>query len=251
MSKARLRMSLAAIVVATGAQGADASCGAPRKMAAEAAFECGLSMHLAEGEGRDGAIAAEWFRQAAEQDYPPAQNNLGQMYLAGDGVQASDAEGFRWLERAAETRYPKAMYSLGFLYEFGRGGAQDHAKAAQWYTRAAEAGHAQAHNNLANLFLYGIGVPKDAELARDLYERAAAQANAQAAFNLGWIEDQGIGAPRNRKNAYGWFFVARSLGDPSLKLHALEALYRLEREMSDDELEAAETWLRAWRPARP
>lgn len=224
------------------------TCDLQHPLAPPAAFSCGLSIYLATGPHVDRSAAAAWFRRAAEAGDARAQNNLGHMYLDGDGVPQSDTYGFHWLERAAEAGYVKAMYSVGFLYEFGRGVPQDHVKAADWYARAAEEGHAQAQNNLGNLRMYGIGVAKDLDGARRLFEAAANQGNPAAAYNLGWLHDQGLGVPYDRIAAYQWFFVARSLGDPSLKLHALEALHRLEPMMSPDEKQAAEAWLRSWRP---
>src|SRR6202040_3896572 len=49
--------------------------------------------------------AARWYRKAADQGDPDAQNNLGTFYLLGHGVARSDAEAVRWFQRAAASAY--------------------------------------------------------------------------------------------------------------------------------------------------
>jgi TPR repeat protein len=50
----------------------------------------------------DDGLAVTWYRQAAIQGDPFAQNNLGDMYASGRGVPESKAEAIKWFRRAAE-----------------------------------------------------------------------------------------------------------------------------------------------------
>ena len=47
------------------------------------------------------AEAAKWYRQAADQVYAIAQNNLGAMYAKGEGVPQSYVEAYAWFSIAA------------------------------------------------------------------------------------------------------------------------------------------------------
>jgi len=56
--------------------------------------------------------AVNWIRKAAEQGYAPAQKDLGQAYISGDGV-AQDAQlGMKWLRTAADSGYAGAHFAL-------------------------------------------------------------------------------------------------------------------------------------------
>jgi Sel1 repeat len=70
--------------------------------------------------------AARLYRQAAVQDYPPAMNNLGYLYLNGRGVDRNPRVGWRWYERAARMGYAPSrsrLEHLGLLARQGRGAA--------------------------------------------------------------------------------------------------------------------------------
>lgn len=76
-------------------------------------------------------------RERAETGSAVAQYELGQRYLAGDGIAADASTGFNWLQRAAEQGHSPAQFSLGQSYELGLGVARDDELAASWYRRAA------------------------------------------------------------------------------------------------------------------
>jgi TPR repeat protein len=47
--------------------------------------------------------AAKWYRKAAEQNYAPAQFNLGRCYAKGEGVKQDYVEACAWYDLAAKT----------------------------------------------------------------------------------------------------------------------------------------------------
>jgi serine/threonine protein kinase len=68
--------------------------------------------------------AARLYRTAAVQDYPPAMNSLGYLYLNGRGVDRNPRVGWRWYERAARMGYAPSrlrLEHLGLLARHGRG----------------------------------------------------------------------------------------------------------------------------------
>ncbi|MFA9485778.1 MULTISPECIES: tetratricopeptide repeat protein [unclassified Moraxella] len=78
-----------------------------------------LAKRLQKGEGtpKDASRAAYWYTRAAEQNIPPAQLNLGLMYLRGEGVGADMDEARKWLEKAAHLGDNRASYALAILDE--------------------------------------------------------------------------------------------------------------------------------------
>jgi TPR repeat protein len=74
------------------------------------------------------------------------------MYATNRGVRRDDREAFRLYRQAAEQNHPDAEFNVGYWNEMGMGGLpRDYAAAAEWYGRAAEHGSTQAQDALARL----------------------------------------------------------------------------------------------------
>ena len=63
----------------------------------------------------DDAEAVKWFRLAADQGFAMAQNNLGQMYLDGQGVPQDLTEAYVWYSVAAAGGYADAVKARDIL----------------------------------------------------------------------------------------------------------------------------------------
>jgi hypothetical protein len=83
--------------------------------------------------------AAKWFRKAAEQNYAPAQSNLGCCYDNGRGVTKDAVEAVKWYRKAAEQGHPEAQLNLGCCYANGQGVGKDIVEAYAWFGMAAKA----------------------------------------------------------------------------------------------------------------
>ena len=92
------------------------------------------------GLAQDYAMAMETYRIAADQDYAPAQAQLGYMYQNALGTDADYAAAMEWNSRAAEQGDPQGQAQIGYLYQFGLGVTQNLDEAGRWYTRAKEGG---------------------------------------------------------------------------------------------------------------
>jgi TPR repeat protein len=75
--------------------------------------------------------ALKWYRRAAEQDQPQAQNNLGYMYENGEGLPRDYQEAFKWYRKAADKGDPEAQNNVELMYKNGFGVPRD-------YTRSGE-----------------------------------------------------------------------------------------------------------------
>ena len=88
--------------------------------------------------------AAKWYRKAAEQGYAPAQNELGDLYYDGQGVDKSYAEAVKCFRLAANQGHAGGQSNLGRMYYNGEGVAKSDAEAVKWIRKAAEQGYAPA-----------------------------------------------------------------------------------------------------------
>lgn len=98
---------------------------------------------------------------AAEKGDAEAQNNLGWMYLTGQGVRKDYQQASHWIIMAAEQGLAKAQFSRGFIYANGRGVPVDNEQAVYWYRKAAEQGDPYGQHYLGIMYGFGKGVPKD------------------------------------------------------------------------------------------
>ena len=89
-------------------------------------------------DGADLQQALEWYRKAAEQNYPPAITSLGVMYERGDGVPKDATQATMFYKRAAELGYARAQAYYGQNLDLGTGVAKDSKAARMWIERAAK-----------------------------------------------------------------------------------------------------------------
>jgi gag-polyprotein putative aspartyl protease/Sel1 repeat len=86
---------------------------------------------------KDYAGAMRWYRLAADQGDAEAQNEIGRMYLKGQGVPQAYAQAMRRYRKAANQGLAKAKDNIGYLYARGLGVPQDCAVATKWTGRVA------------------------------------------------------------------------------------------------------------------
>lgn len=152
---------------------------------AEAQFKMGLSFVSDDGGRRDYALAALWFRKAAEQGNPKAQYFLGLLYEGGKGIAQDDYAAVEWFRAAAEQGHSSAQCSLGLCYFRGNGIGEDQEIAAQWFQKGAENGDPEAQCKLALCYAGGLGVAEDENSAEVWFRKAAEQGDSEAQYRLG------------------------------------------------------------------
>lgn len=79
---------------------------------------------------------------------------------------------FYWTQKLANQGYPVAQFNLGNMYYKGKGVRQDYAKAVEWYTKSANQGDAQAQYNLGVLYTKGQGVRQNYRIAKEWVGKA-------------------------------------------------------------------------------
>ena len=209
--------------------------------------------HVGRGVAQDNMEALKWYRKAAEQNYAPAQSNLGYCYEYGRGVAKDDAEALKWYRKAADQNYAIAQFWLGGNYYFGFGVEQDYAEAVKWYRKAVEQNHDPAatfliecYCNLGHCYADGLGVPQDYVEAVKWYHKAAEQNVAQAQHNLGMFYASGRGVPQDYVEAYKWYNLAAAQGNA----FAMTNRDRIAQSMTPDQIAEAQELSREFKPSK-
>lgn len=118
---------------------------------------------------------AEWRGPAAKGD-ADAQFNMGQAYKLGRGVPVDLTMAEEWYRKAALQGHPQAEESYGLaLFENNK-----RAQAAEWLQKAASRGESRSQYVLGTMYFNGDGVQRDWIRGYALTVRAAAQGMSQA-----------------------------------------------------------------------
>jgi TPR repeat protein len=147
----------------------------------EAQFLAGLGYWLFDAAKEPEALghAMRLFESAAQQGFTPAETQLGQALLRGEGVRADPERGLRLLERAAASNDTFAMHNLALAYDDCRGVDCDRKLAYEWDRKAADLGLVLAQTDTGMRLWAGRGVIQDLLKGCEWFTRAAAQGDAE------------------------------------------------------------------------
>lgn len=154
------------------------------------------------------------------------------------------------LRKKAENGDAEAQLSLGVSYDKGEGVPQNYAEAAKWYRKAAEQGHVIAQYNLGDMYYEGAGVPRNYAEAAKWFRRAADQGDPYAQYDLGSMYEEGKGVSRSYEKAYIWFTLAADFSMGELQEDLEDAIYRVMKKLSRNQLMDADRIIRDWRPKK-
>lgn len=127
---------------------------------------------------------AKAMQTLADNDYTPAQYNMGVMYLTGNGVSKNQSQGVKYLRKAADRGHTKAASTIGAMYLQGQGVTRNAGQARRYLTKAAQKGDAQSMLYLSLMYNRGDGVKQDKTQAYQwLLSLPSAQNSAQLKNN--------------------------------------------------------------------
>lgn len=149
--------------------------------------------------------AAYWYRKAADQGDPGAQNQLGYLYLTGLGVQADEVQAFKWFARAAGSGFEPAKLNVAVMYMHGQGVARDPALAFQMLQDLAAKRNPIAEDYLGIAYYTGTGVKIDHSLGEKWFDRAARQHDPEGEFDMGVLDSFAPGHPQDFVRAAAYF----------------------------------------------
>ncbi len=112
---------------------------------------------------RDFALAAHYFRAAADRGHPASCSALGLLYRTGaSGFPQDLSNAFSYFKMAADAGDSDGCVALGSMWEKGHGVVlvsmttgvlqQDLAEAVRLYKTAADLGHADGQSNLGRMY---------------------------------------------------------------------------------------------------
>jgi TPR repeat protein len=171
--------------------------------------------------------ATEWFRKAADQGDPVAQNSLGVLYHSGSGVPKDFEQAFSWYMKAATQKYGPGVFNVAISYYNGEGVPEDSVTAYAWMLLAQELGEKEGQDaaqrtaeelagraadgelKLATMLDEGKDVPKDEVAAAKWYRLAADHASAEAQVKYGLMLADGRGGlPKDPEQAFHFMLRA-------------------------------------------
>lgn len=148
----------------------------------------------------------------AEQGDAEAQYLLGVLYRHG-GSDEQRVQAVTWYRKAAEQGLPKAQDELAFIYFHGCGVPEDFAEAVKWELKAADKGDVFIQYFIAEKYFRGAGVPMNHAEAAAWYRKAAEKDLDWAQCRLGLMYYNGQGLPQNYIEAYFWANIAAAKGN--------------------------------------
>jgi len=159
--------------------------------------------------------ALQSYRVAHSRGSAVAANNLGAMYIVGQGVPADEDRATQYIRKAANRGLTHAMMSLATRARTGRGMRANNQLAVFWYEKAYEAGDAVAANDLGVMYQNGDGVRENDERAMELFAEALQRDpdNSQAIFNIANAYETGQGVPVDFGWARAHYVMAFNAGD--------------------------------------
>lgn len=169
------------------------------------------------GAEKNPALALEYIKAAAEQNFAPAQTLLGCAYAEGQILPRDIDSAIRWREAGAKNGTPIDKWALGNAYMFGYLMPKNPQRGMYWITQAAEAGHPEAVMKLAQIYK----TQGDAEQSK-YWERKFSQIELAAAGkgDVGamtsvakqYMSGKG-GLGQNKLQGVFWYKKAAELGD--------------------------------------
>lgn len=119
----------------------------------------------------DLAIAAHYFRLAAQRGNAAAAYKLGEAYENGAGVPQDASKALQLYRQAAALGDKYAQLRIGWFYQKGIAVPADGPTAVTWYEASARQNNIWAFHMLAVIYAEGLGgVPQDLERARQNFE---------------------------------------------------------------------------------
>lgn len=162
--------------------------------------------------------AFELFRQCSINGYAKGKINYAYCLIYKVGNEGNYEEGFKLLTSLAEEGYPEAMYNLGKVYFEGYGTKKDIVRALYWLQRATEGNHLFAAKMLGDCYYDGIGVAINHKLAFQYYKKAADLGNNEAAQLAANCLIAGDGTKMDFKAAISYCVMAAHGGDTGAQI---------------------------------
>ncbi|MDK2125781.1 tetratricopeptide repeat protein [Parachitinimonas caeni] len=206
-----------------------------------AEFEMGQLFLLGRHKPKDAERALIFLHRAAKAGWAPAMALLGDIFRAGEGVPPNSVRAEEWYRQALAQNEPAAAYWSAHAL-MAEEGSEMPELALEWLGQAAIAGVAAAQTTLARCYETAAGVPRHPARAAHWYQKASAQGDAVATQGLADLYAQGLGVAKDVPRAVGLYRKAAE-ADVTVAWYRLGCLFAEGREIARD-LDRAYDWMR-------
>ena len=211
---------------------------------------------------KDLALAAQYWKKAADQNYTLAIVTLAYSYQRGYGVPQNLATAVDLYRKAAAAGSGEAMLMLAKLYDAGEGVPKNPAEAAKYYQAAANAGVEEAKRHIAaarepatagdNLIEQGnqARAAKNYAGAIAAYRKASEMGNPYGDANLGLMYEGGFGVQKSDQTALQYYLKAAARNVAAAQFHA-GMCYEMGRGTAENWAEAVKWYEKSAAQANP
>ncbi len=189
----------------------------------------------------DRRITAEYFRRAAEANYPLGMHEYARCWLHGIGVRQSDEKAKEWLTKASKLKFIPSTLTLAKSFAIGLPGYErDLNEAIRLHTICAEAGETDSMRFFGSHFMCGRDVEPNLPLSFSWYMRAAVRDDAKAQFNVAVMFAYGRGTEVDIEKSQYYFKLAAYNGDVDAQfLYAMTLMKSPDKKIKNQGI----TWL--------
>lgn len=166
----------------------------------------------------DKSTVINLYKESIKNGNEVSMYNLGKLFDDGNKVDRDYLVAYDYYRMAAEHNYPDAQAELGWMFDKGHGVSRDYYKSAYWYNLAAENNHVVAIVNLGTHYMNGNGVECNKEKGFSLYMKAySLRERDESVSALLWLignsYEFGNGVNKDFQQAIMWYKKARDAGD--------------------------------------
>lgn len=217
----------------------------PRAQLGDAVAQTLVGVLLSRGLGvpRDAKAAAFWFKQAAENDDPPAMFRYALLLMEGEDVPRDKAKADEMMKKAAEAGNASAQFNYAQMLVADNPGERGLEQALPYYEKSAEQGIADAQYAVSQVYMSLPDIPEDKRAkAREWLLRAARAGYDTAQLDMGvWLVN-GVGGPRDFDKGFQWLRIAALRGNVAAQ-NKLAYLYINALGTRPDPVEAAKWYV--------
>lgn len=156
----------------------------------------------------DDVLAAKLYEfNVKTNQHSSSMNNLGLLYLLGEGVETNFKKAFELFKQSNETYEDQYnCYNLGRCYYYGWGVEKDYNKAFSYFIKNKDTDSHWSKKFIGQCYRFGYGIEKDDALAfKYLFEANQHIQDNKTKYELARSYYDGIGTTKDRKKAFEYF----------------------------------------------
>src|SRR3954471_9041049 len=207
-----------------------------------AQYSLGRLYETGKGVQQDLTQAAGWYVRAADLGHPNAAMKLAYLFRdGGPGLKPDGRLAETYFERAGTG---SALNEIGVMYLKGNGATRNAKIAHDWFEKAAAQGSTEAEYNLGLLFQAGYTGQPDYLQAMEHFQAGANAKDGPSMLALGQLYAEGKGVPKDLVQAHTWFDLATANGTPEGTARAAA----IEAGMTPTQIVQAKAAVATWQP---